>query len=172
VAIAAALAPEPALVIADEPTTALDVTTQSAFMALVGRLRKSRGLALLFISHDLALAAATCDRTLVMYGGRVVEDRASSALPAGTAHPYTAGLFASRPNLDKRLERLPSVPGAPQPAWEIDTPCVFAPRCRFAREICHTETPRLRTVGNGLVACHLSEDIREELEEIAEVTNA
>jgi peptide/nickel transport system ATP-binding protein len=114
VMIAAALAGEPRLLIADEPTTALDVTTQSEVMALIDELRRARSLALLFITHDLDLAASVCDRTAVMYGGAIVEDRPSEELNADPHHPYSARLIAARPS----LTGIPSAGVAPSPARE------------------------------------------------------
>ena len=146
VMIASALLPGPRLLIADEPTTALDVTTQSSIMAKLGELRHDRGLSLLFITHDLELAAATCDSIAVMYAGRIVEQAPAEALEANPRHPYTAALLRSRPRMDTRLPRLEAIPGRPISAHEATTGCAFAPRCPLAIARCHTERPVQRQV--------------------------
>src|SRR4029079_6749090 len=109
--IATALLTEPKLLLADEPTTALDVTTQSEVMAILDELRRERGLAMLFITHALELAAAVCDRTCVMYAGSIVEQQSSAGLNADPLHPYTAALLAARPPLDATAARLAPRPG-------------------------------------------------------------
>jgi len=161
VMIAAALAAEPRLLLADEPTTALDVTTQAEIMAILGELRRDRGLAVLFITHDLELAAATCDRTAVMYAGEVVEDQPSAALHARPRHPYTTALLRSRPTIEATAGRLPAPPGAPLPAYEAPPGCAFAARCPHATPDCETERPRLEPLGTGTVACLRAADIQE-----------
>ncbi|MFJ2891185.1 ABC transporter ATP-binding protein [Streptomyces sp. NPDC087305] len=157
VMIAAALAGEPRLLLADEPTTALDVTTQSEVMAIIDEARVARGLAMLFITHDLALAAAVCDRVAVMYAGGVVEELDAGRLHGGARHPYTRALLASRP--DPRADDLPlrAVPGRPLSAFEAGTGCAFAPRCERAADICRTTTPVPTPVGEGVAACHFPE---------------
>jgi oligopeptide/dipeptide ABC transporter ATP-binding protein len=163
VMIAAALAIEPRLLIADEPTTALDVTTQAEVMAIIDELRAERGLSMLFITHDLDLAAAVCDRTAVMYAGRIVEEQASARLHTEPLHPYTAALSASRPSITQSALRLPAIPGRPLAAFEVPDGCAFAPRCPFARDECRGLLPAVRAVGDGLVACHRTEQIRDHL---------
>ena len=143
VMIAAALAAEPRLLLADEPTTALDVTTQAEIMAILGDLRHDRGLAVLFITHDLELAAATCDRTAVMYAGEVVEDQPSAGLHATPRHPYTIALLGSRPTSEATAARLPAPPGTPLPAYEAPDGCAFAARCPYAQHRCTTDHPTL-----------------------------
>ena len=118
VMIAAVLAMEPSLILADEPTTALDVTTQSDVMSILDEARRERGMGLLLITHDLELAAAVCDRTLVMYGGRIMEEQASWRLHDAPLHPYTAALLASRPSLTLQPEYLEVIPGRPLSAVE------------------------------------------------------
>jgi oligopeptide transport system ATP-binding protein len=167
VMIAAALAVEPRLLLADEPTTSLDVTTQSELMALLADLRADRDLAQLFITHDLALAAATCDRTVVMYAGRIVEERASASLPETARHPYTAALYASRPSVTGRRERLPSIAGRPRTAAEIDTACGYASRCPYVQPVCRNERPELRLVDGGRSACHFADELASQLTETA-----
>ena len=133
VMIAAALLTEPALLLADEPTTALDVTTQAEVMAILDELRREYGLAMLFITHDLELAAAICDRTAVMYAGQIVEVRKSELLHGDPLHPYTAALAAARPDIAQQAPRLRAIPGRPLSAFEApEGQCAFAPRCGYA----------------------------------------
>ncbi|HEV2510768.1 ABC transporter ATP-binding protein [Bosea sp. (in: a-proteobacteria)] len=155
VAIAAALSTQPRLLLADESTTALDVTTQAEVALLLKQLQTRRGLSVLFITHDLDLAAQICDRTAVMYAGRIVEMQPSRALYAAPAHPYTKGLLQSRPSVDRRYERLPTLPGSPTPAYEAPAGCPFAPRCTERMPICSAEVPPLKSHGVAELACHL-----------------
>jgi oligopeptide/dipeptide ABC transporter ATP-binding protein len=159
VMIAAALATEPRLLLADEPTTALDVTTQSEVMAILAELRAERSLATLFITHDLELAVAVCDRILVMYAGTIVEDSPAASLHERARHPYTIGLLASRPDPVRRAARLQAIPGRPISAWEAGPGCPFAGRCAYATDRCRDERPRLREVAGGWVACHHAERV-------------
>jgi oligopeptide/dipeptide ABC transporter ATP-binding protein len=159
VMIASALAAGPRLLLADEPTTALDVTIQAEIMAILEELGRERRLARLIITHDLELAAATCDRTLVMYAGSIVESAASAALHASPLHPYTSALLASRPSLDRKPRRLPVIPGRPLSAAEAPPGCAYAPRCPLVIDRCRTEPPELRPLGTGQVACHRAEDM-------------
>ncbi|MFF2083252.1 ABC transporter ATP-binding protein [Nocardia sp. NPDC058176] len=141
VMIAAALLGEPKLILADEPTTALDVTTQSEVMAILDELRHAAGVALLFITHDLDLAAAVCDRTTVMYAGQIVESQESVALHHDPRHPYTAALAAARPDLERPKSRLAAIPGHPIGAWEAADTCAFGPRCPFQQSSCTASGP-------------------------------
>jgi oligopeptide/dipeptide ABC transporter ATP-binding protein len=166
--IAAALAAGPRLLLADEPTTALDVTTQAEVMAILADLRRERNLAMLFITHDLELAAASCDRTLVMYAGVVIEDQPSQRLHDDPRHPYTAGLVRSRPDPAHTYRRLPAMPGRPLAAHDAPDGCAFAARCGSTQGVCRAETPRLRRVGWGLVACHRAEELRGRMQDAAE----
>ena len=163
VMIASALATRPRLLLADEPTTALDVTTQSEVMAILDELRRDRGLALLFITHDLDLAAAVCDRTAVMYAGAIVETNGSSQLHRAPLHPYSAALAASRPDLQRTRRRLPAIKGRAVAAYEAAGGCSFAPRCPFAQARCEAGAPAMRELDGGKVACHRTEEIRGEL---------
>jgi oligopeptide/dipeptide ABC transporter ATP-binding protein len=158
VMIAAALAIEPKLILADEPTTALDVTTQEEVMAILDEQRRERGLAMVFVSHDLELASAVCDRIAVMYAGSIVDDQAAGVLHQAAAHPYTAALLAARPGLGARGERLRTVEGRPLSAFEAPPGCAFAPRCPRADDRCRIERPVLRPVGVGRAACHHAEE--------------
>jgi len=146
VMIAIALACRPALLIADEPTTALDVTIQAQILDLLARLREEFGMALLLITHDLGVVAETCDRVAVMYAGRIVESAGVAALFERPSHPYTVGLMRSIPDLDGPRGDLPVMRGgAPSSAaWRG---CAFAPRCPGADERCHGEAPALAPHG-------------------------
>src|SRR4051794_3221431 len=165
VMIATMLLGEPRLVLADEPTTALDVTTQAEVMAILDELRRERGLALLFITHDLELAAAVCDRTAVMYAGQIVETRASSLLDRDPLHPYTAALAAARPDIGSTARRLAAIPGRPVSAFEAPDGCPFAPRCTFAQDRCREGRPALRDLDGGQVRCVRAEELRGRLME-------
>ncbi|WP_327699186.1 ABC transporter ATP-binding protein [Streptomyces sp. NBC_00459] len=162
VMIAAALLAEPRLIIADEPTTALDVTTQEEVMAILDEQRRERGLAMILITHDLDLAAAVCDRLAVMYAGAIAETGIAAALREHPLHPYTAALLASRPSTSARV-RLAAVPGRPSTAYEIEHGCVFAPRCPHAQPLCQEQAPAPRPLDGHQVACHRAEELRGHL---------
>jgi peptide/nickel transport system ATP-binding protein len=151
--IAGALAAEPELLLADEPTTALDVTVQAEILRILADLRAERDLAMLFISHDLALAERSCDRMVVMYAGRVLEASEGAKLSESASHPYTIGLMRSRPSIDHRLDRLESLAGRPIAAAEVSGECVFAGRCPLVRDECRAGEPDLRLSGATKVAC-------------------
>jgi len=137
VMIALALACHPQLLIADEPTTGLDVTTQAAIMDLVRELSRARGMAAIFITHDLALASEYCDRIVVMHAGHVVEEAPTAALFSAPRHPYTARLIASTPTPDKSIGTLESIPGNLPDLRRADLPsCRFLERCERAHEAC------------------------------------
>lgn len=164
VMIAASLAVRPRLIVADEPTTALDVTTQSEVMGILQRLQREYGMAMLFITHDLELAAAVCDETLVLYAGSVVEQQQSGRLHEDPIHPYTAGLVQARPDIDHTLHRLPAIPGRPTSAYEAPEGCAFAPRCEFAQDRCREALPPLVQIGeHGLSRCLRSTELRGHL---------
>jgi peptide/nickel transport system ATP-binding protein len=154
VMIAMAIGCGPELLLADEPTTALDVTVQARILALMARLQKERSMSILHITHDLGVVAAHAQRVLVMYSGRVVEDAAVAELMTGPAHPYTLGLFACRPQLGSRRSRLSLIQGSvPDPAAR-PSGCAFHPRCPFATERCARETPAMEAVSeHHRVAC-------------------
>ena len=165
VMIAAALLTEPLLLLADEPTTALDVTTQAEVMAILDDLRREFGLAMLFITHDLELAAAICDRTAVMYAGQVVEIRASALLHDDPLHPYTAALAAARPDIAQTRARLRAIPGRPLSAFEAPPgQCAFAPRCPHAAAGCREHVPALAELDGGLSRCARAAELRGLLE--------
>ena len=153
-AIAMALMTEPDLLVADEPTTALDVTVQAQVLDVL-RAARRRGLALVLITHDLAIVAGIADRVAVMYAGRIVEEAPVHELFASPAHPYTAALLASVPRLDAALSaRLSGIEGQPPSPGEESAGCAFAPRCPKAGDQCRQERPPLRPLGPGRVACH------------------
>ena len=165
VMIAAALLTEPALLLADEPTTALDVTTQAEVMAILDELRREYGLAMLFITHDLELAAAICDRTAVMYAGQIVEVRKSELLHGDPLHPYTAALAAARPDIAQKAPRLRAIPGRPLSAFEApEGQCAFAPRCGYAVDDCRAMTPELTQLDGGSSRCIRVDELRGRLE--------
>ncbi|GAB3616605.1 ABC transporter ATP-binding protein [Okibacterium endophyticum] len=163
VMIVMALMPSPQLLLADEPTTALDVTVQSEVMAILNELRIQHGLGMLFITHDLDLAAAVTDTLAVMYAGVIVERGPSPAVYHTPRHPYTAGLLGSRPSATA-VKELTAIPGKPMGAFEVGPGCVFEKRCPFATDYCRDVRPELREVEDGRwVACHQAEEIVNEL---------
>jgi oligopeptide/dipeptide ABC transporter ATP-binding protein len=169
VMIAAALLTKPRLLLADEPTTALDVTTQAEVMAILDDLRREFGLTMLFITHDLELAAAICDRTAVMYAGQIVEIRRSSLLHDDPLHPYTAALAGARPDIGQTAHRLRAIPGRPLSAFEApQEECAFAPRCPHARDVCLAEVPSLVEIGGGLSRCARTHELRGKLQAAAD----
>ncbi|MFF0277612.1 ABC transporter ATP-binding protein [Streptomyces sp. NPDC094447] len=141
VMIAAALMGDPTLLLADEPTTALDVTTQAEVIALLGTLRERFGTGLLFVTHDLDLAAAISDRVYVMYAGRIAESGPAEELFARPRHPYTAALLASTPRLENPRGRLAAIDGQPPDLRAALSGCAFAARCPFATELCERQAP-------------------------------
>jgi len=146
---------DPALIIADEPTTALDVTIQQQVLQLLRSIRETGGVAILLISHDVAVVRQLCDRVLVMYAGRVVEDLPTAALVDGARHPYTRALVAAVPDMDGDLDRpLAVIPGRPVEPSEVPVGCAYAARCPLATQRCLDEDPPLVADGPGRrVAC-------------------
>ncbi len=142
--IAAALSCSPDLIIADEPTTALDVTVQQQILALILKARHELGSAILYISHDLAAVTHLCDRVIIMYAGEIVEEATTRALFREPKHPYTQGLLASIPPLHGEMQEfLPAIPGMPPDPSNLPTGCRFAPRCAFAHDACRVGRPEL-----------------------------
>ncbi|MER9585763.1 ABC transporter ATP-binding protein [Mesorhizobium sp. M0276] len=161
VMIAMALACSPELLIADEPTTALDVTIQAQILRLIVDLKERMGTAVMFITHDLGVVAETCQRVIVMYAGRIVEQAAVTDLFARPMHPYTQALMRSVPDRRQgRQRRLPEIPGIVPSLREPIVGCSFAPRCPFAIDICREKTPILRDVGSShAAACWRAEEV-------------
>jgi oligopeptide/dipeptide ABC transporter ATP-binding protein len=154
IAIAIALICGPGLLIADEPTTALDVTVQAGIIGLLDRLRKDVGLSVLLITHDLGVMSSIADVISVMYAGRIVESGATRDVIQNARHPYTRGLLDALPHPEETGERpLVAIPGQPPSARERPPGCAFHPRCSFALESCRTEVPPLIDVGSRLLAC-------------------
>jgi peptide/nickel transport system ATP-binding protein/oligopeptide transport system ATP-binding protein len=154
VMIAMALSCSPRLLIADEPTTALDVTVQAQILDLLRELQAETGMSIILITHDLGVVAEMADEVAVMYAGRVVERAPASALFEDPQHPYTLGLLGSIPRLDEERERLLAITGAVPPPFALPKGCRFNPRCPFAEEVCRAEVPALREVIAGhQVAC-------------------
>lgn len=153
-AIAIALLNRPAVLIADEPTTALDVTIQSQVLGEVQQLAAETGTALVWITHDLSVVAGLADRIAVMYAGRIVETGTVAEILADPRHPYTAGLIASVPSRNRRGTRLAQIPGSAPSLVAMPTGCPFHPRCSSADAICRVEVPPRRPVAVRTVACH------------------
>lgn len=162
VMIAMALSLEPALLIADEPTTALDVTIQAQILDLMLEMKEQQeGASILLITHDLAVVAETCDRVVVMYGGKIQEVAPVRPLFKDPKHPYTQGLLRSlpRPELDQEQDELDTIPGMVPNIFDWPKGCRFCTRCPLVEDRCRTEEPQLREVGDGhQVRCHLVED--------------
>ncbi|MGI5212109.1 ABC transporter ATP-binding protein [Plantactinospora sp. CA-290183] len=160
VMIAMALAQDPAVLIADEPTTALDVTVQAQIMDLLGELRRELDMAMILITHDLGVVADVADRIAVMYAGRIVEHADVHSLYRAPAHPYTKGLLESIPRLDQRGQRLTTIKGLPPNLMRIPSGCPFHPRCPYAQQVCVDTVPANRSLGGGRTsACHFAEEV-------------
>ena len=155
VLVAMALLGRPRLLIADEPTTALDVTVQSQIMRLLAGVRADSGTAIILVTHDVGVVAGSCDEMLVLYGGRIMESGPVDALFAKPRHPYTQGLLEAVPRLDRDDAQLPSIPGDPPDMNRLLPGCPFAPRCPRVEERCRREAPALVPDPSGRrVACH------------------
>ena len=157
VVIALALAAEPQLIVADEPTTALDVSIQAQIITLLKRLCKERGAAVMLITHDMGVIAETCDRVAVMYAGRIAEIGPVHNVINRPVHPYTEGLMASIPDMTQDRERLNQIDGAMPRLNAIPSGCAFNPRCPSAFDRCTRERPELRAAGSTQAACWLHE---------------
>ena len=153
--IAMALACDPAIVIGDEPTTALDVMIQAQILVLLEDLRRKLGLSLILITHDLSVIAETCDRVLIMYAGRVAEEGSVDEIFRRPRHPYTQKLLSAFPNIRTDRRTLDVIPGSPPDLREPPPGCRFAPRCAFAMAVCTEVVPPEVTFGDVRVACHL-----------------
>jgi peptide/nickel transport system ATP-binding protein/oligopeptide transport system ATP-binding protein len=160
VMIAMALSCHPAILIADEPTTALDVTIQAQILDLLRKLQEEMGMAILLITHDLGVVAETADRVAVMYAGRIAEYADVRTLFGSPRHPYTIGLLESIPRMNRELDELPVVPGTVPPPTAFPPGCPFHPRCPFAVDRCRTELPVLEEVSPGhQVRCHRHREV-------------
>jgi peptide/nickel transport system ATP-binding protein len=159
VMIALALACNPEVLIADEPTTALDVTIQAQILDLIKRLQKELGMGVVMITHDLGVVAESCDRVVVMYAGKKVEEADVIDLFDRPLHPYTRALMASMPAMNTASTRLTEIPGLVPAAHELGRGCAFAARCSHARARCRAETPQLtQQGGDHVVACFAVEE--------------
>ena len=153
VVIALALAAQPRLIVADEPTTALDVSIQAQIISLIKKLCKEQGTAVMLITHDMGVIAETADRMAVMYAGRVVETGPVAAVLHQPQHPYTQGLMGSIPKIGQHLERLAQIDGAMPRLNAIPSGCAFNPRCTRVSQLCHEQVPSLQAIGATQAAC-------------------
>ena len=157
VMIAMSLLCRPRLLIADEPTTALDVTVQAQIMQLLGDIREEFGTAIILITHDLGVVAGFCDRTLVLYGGQIMEEGPTKALFDAPSHPYTKGLLKAVPRLDRDDDSLQTISGEPPDMSRLPAGCPFSPRCEQVLGNCNAERPVLDSIdGDRRRACHLA----------------
>ncbi|MCL4535832.1 MAG: ABC transporter ATP-binding protein [Bacteroidetes bacterium] len=170
VMIAMGLSCQPKLLIADEPTTALDVTIAAQIIELVKNLRKQFGMAIIWITHDLGIVAGLTDRMIVMYAGHLVETATTKDLYGRPSHPYTQGLLKSVPRLDEaRKERLVPIDGLPPDLIALPPGCPFEPRCTFSKDICRHERPKLRTIGpDHQIACWVDVYVEQPRAEIGQ----
>ena len=159
VMIAMALLLKPTLLIADEPTTALDVTIQAQILELLRNLRSEYQTTIILITHDMGVVASMADDIAVMYAGQIVEYGKAETVFTVPRHPYTAGLLKSIPRLDLKQERLYTIKGTVPNQYDIPTGCRFCPRCEFAQKICQTANPELRETDGRLVRCHLQKPL-------------
>ncbi len=160
VMIAMGLACNPDVIIADEPTTALDVIVAHQVMNLIKDLRETLDLSMILITHDISVIAQTCDELAIMYAGKIVELSSVSNMYESPLHPYTDALINSFPNIKEEKRQLNSIPGNPPDLINPPPGCNFNPRCNYAQEICRTEEPQLKQIDNGhSVACHFSEEM-------------
>jgi len=144
----------PSLIIADEPTTALDVTTQVQYLDVLRQAQEETGVALILITHDLGIVASMCHRVCVMYMGRIVESGPVEDIWNNPRHPYTEALIRAIPQLDRKIDRLPSIPGRLPSALNLPEGCTFHPRCEQVMDMCSREYPPLTDVGVGhCVSC-------------------
>jgi oligopeptide transport system ATP-binding protein len=155
IAIAIALACRPKLLVADEPTTALDVTVQAGIIRLLDRLRREQGLSIVLITHDLGVLSSIADRVAIFYAGRVVEAGGREHVLSHPRHPYTRGLLDALPHPESAARPLVAIPGAPPAPRAVPPGCAFHPRCRWAQEISRVEVPPLLPVDGRLLACHV-----------------
>lgn len=158
--IAMSIALDPDVLIADEPTTALDVTVQAQIMELLKELQEERGMGLILITHDLGVVADVADRIAVMYSGRIVETAEVHEIYRRPAHPYTKGLIESIPRVDMKGQELSAIKGLPPNLTNIPSGCEFAPRCPYALDLCRTQRPKLEEfVSDRKVSCHRAKEV-------------
>jgi oligopeptide/dipeptide ABC transporter ATP-binding protein len=172
--VAMAIANAPKLLIADEPTTALDVTIQAQVLDVLTKAKEESGAATILITHDLGLVAEMADRVVVMYGGKVVEEGDVFSIFSEPKHPYTLGLLSSLPRLDQDMARLEPIVGQPPSLINLPPGCSFHPRCRMSRgrDRCRTEVPALLPAGSSRSACHFAEEVAGELSRVEDETGA
>ncbi|WP_027633782.1 ABC transporter ATP-binding protein [Clostridium hydrogeniformans] len=149
VVIAIALACNPKLLIADEPTTALDVTIQAQVIEMMNKLKKDFGTSMLLITHDLGVVAEVCDKVAIMYGGKIVESGSLYNIFENTKHPYTEGLFGSIPNMEEDVDRLSPIKGLMPDPTNLPSGCTFHPRCPYAKDVCRENTPKPTVIEDG-----------------------
>ena len=166
VMIAMALACQPKLLIADEPTTALDVTIQAQILDLMRTLRKERGTAIVFITHDLGVVAEMADKVLVLYAGHAVEYNTVEKVFNSPKHPYTMGLLKSVPPVDKHIDFLPSIEGIVPTPGNMPKGCRFYPRCKNRMDICKNSEPKEYNLEDGWVKCFLYGNLKEDKNEL------
>ena len=153
--IATVLAAQPKLLLADEPTTALDVTIQAQILYLINEMKKSLGMSMILVTHDMGVASPMCDRIAVMYAGRIVELATSRDLFTKPRHPYTIGLLSCLPQNKKKEDKLEVIEGAPPNLAEEIKGCAFAPRCKYATPLCYQQAPPMQSAENGhSFRCH------------------
>ena len=157
--IAMALVCRPALLIADEPTTALDVTIQAQILDLLRELQLEFNMSILLITHDLGVVAETCERVAVMYAGKIVESAAAGPLFEDPRHPYTRGLFRSLPNISQQKKQLEVIPGAVPSPLDFPSGCRFRTRCALAKEVCEQEPPLREITAGHYAACHFADEL-------------
>jgi oligopeptide/dipeptide ABC transporter ATP-binding protein len=156
--IAIALACKPKVLIADEPTTALDVTIQAQILEFMNKLKSEKNSSIIIITHDLGVIAEMADNIIIMYGGKIVEYGDTETIFYNSCHPYTWGLLKSIPSLDGEKAKLIPIKGNPPSLLKIPRGCSFSPRCSYAKDICFKETPKLKVAeGRHMVSCHLSQ---------------
>lgn len=162
IVIAMALACDPELIIADEPTTALDVTIQAQVLDLIGELKERLGTSMMIITHDLGIVAEVCDKVAVVYAGEIVEQGTVQDIFNGEQHhPYTVGLFGAIPDIKSSAKRLNPIEGAMPDPLDLPTGCKFHPRCKHCMEICRTQQPPVCTIGTQQIACHMFSEKEE-----------
>ena len=162
VMIAMALACSPELLIADEPTTALDVTIQAQILRMMAELKKSLNTSMIFISHDLAVVSEICDKVAVIYAGEILESGTiREVYSPGAHHPYTEGLFDSIPSLTENVSRLSPIDGLMPDPTDLPQGCKFHPRCKYCTEKCRNELPPLHVEGTHMIRCHRVGEIKE-----------